>query len=56
MQRHYREVIGRAEETIGRAGPEGYEYLGVKRLGVSVVKLVYLQKNHAIVAGKRKST
>jgi hypothetical protein len=45
MQRQYREVIGRIEDTMGKPVPGGYEYIGCKRLGTSVIKLVYLQKN-----------
>jgi hypothetical protein len=45
MQRQYREVLGRVEDTMGKPVPGGYEFIGVKRLGTSVVKLVYLQKN-----------
>ena len=45
MQRQYREVLGRVEDTMGKPVPGGYEFIGVKRLGKSVIKLVYLQKN-----------
>jgi hypothetical protein len=45
MQRQYREVMQRVEDTMGKPVPGGYEFIGVKRLGTSVVKLVYLQKN-----------
>lgn len=45
MQREYREVLGRVEDTMGKPVPGGYEFIGVKRLGKSVIKLVYLQKN-----------
>jgi hypothetical protein len=45
MQRQYREVMGRIEDTMGKPVPGGYEYIGCKRLGTSVIKLVYLQKN-----------
>lgn len=45
MQRQYREVLGRVEVTMGKTVPGGYEYIGVKRLGSSYMKLVYLQKN-----------
>ena len=45
MQRQYRDVIGRAENSLGAPVSGGYEYVGVKRLGSSVLKLVYLQKN-----------
>jgi hypothetical protein len=45
MQRAYREVLGRVEDTMGKPVPGGYEFIGVKRLGTSVLKFVYLQKN-----------
>jgi hypothetical protein len=45
MQRQYRDVLGRVEDTMGKPVPGGYEFIGVKRLGSSVLKLVYLQKN-----------
>ena len=45
MQRRYREVLGRLEDTMGKPVSGGYEYIGAKRLGTTVVKLVYLQKN-----------
>ena len=45
MQREYREVLGRLEDRLGKAIPNGYEFIGVKRLGTCVIKLVYLQKN-----------
>lgn len=45
MQRQYRDVLGRVQDTMGDPVPGGYEFIGVKRLGKSVIKLVYLQKN-----------
>jgi hypothetical protein len=45
MQREYRRVLSRVEDTLGRPVPNGYELVGIKRLGTSVIKLVYLQKN-----------
>jgi hypothetical protein len=45
MQRQYREVLGRVQDTMGEPIPGGYEFIGVKRLGTSVLKVVYLQKN-----------
>ncbi len=45
MQREYRNVLGRIENTMGKLVPAGYEFIGIKRLGTSVMKLVYLQKN-----------
>jgi hypothetical protein len=45
MQRQYRNLIGRAEDAMGQPVPGGHDFLGVKRLGGSVVKFVYLQKN-----------
>ena len=45
MQRQYRSVLGRLEDNAGKAVPGGYEFIGLKRLGTSVLKLVYIQKN-----------
>jgi hypothetical protein len=45
MQRQYVQAAARNEDRLGNAIPGGYELLGVKRLGTSVVRLVYLQKN-----------
>ena len=45
LQREYRNIIGRAEDALGQAIPGGYDFVGAKRLGSSVLKLVYLQKN-----------
>ena len=45
MQRQYRNIATRAEEALGQLVPDGYEFIGVKRLGTSFVKLIYLQKN-----------
>ena len=45
MQREYREIQGKVQDTIGRSIPNGYEFIGVKRLGTTLIKLVYLQKN-----------
>jgi hypothetical protein len=45
MQRQYRNMIGRAEDALGQPVPGGYEFIGVKRLGTSVARFVYLQKN-----------
>jgi hypothetical protein len=45
MQRQYRDVLGRIQDTMGSPVPGGYEFIGYKRLGTSVLKLVYLQKN-----------
>jgi len=45
MQRQYRNIAGRAEDALGQSVPGGYEFIGVKRLGTSFVKLIYIQKN-----------
>ncbi len=45
LQREYRDILGRVEDTMGQPVPGGYEFIGVKRLGQSVLRLVYLQKN-----------
>jgi hypothetical protein len=45
MQRLYRNMTGRAEDALGQPVPGGYEFVGVRRLGSSVARFVYLQKN-----------
>ena len=35
MQRQYREVLGKVEETMSKPIPGGYEFIGAKHLGTS---------------------
>jgi hypothetical protein len=43
--RQYIQVTSRMEDHLGNPIPGGFELLGVKRLGASFVRLVYLQRN-----------
>ena len=45
MERQYLEIADRAEDRMGNPIPGGYEFIGVKRLGTSFTRLIYLQKN-----------
>jgi hypothetical protein len=45
MQRNYRNMIGQADQALGQPVPGGYEFIGLKRLGTSVARFIYIQKN-----------
>ncbi len=45
MERQYLQIADRAEDRMGNPIPGGYDFVGVRRLGTSFTRLIYLQKN-----------